>query len=57
MSIFEIRAQTKKSCETSNIVLHKPLGSLSSNKQNTNKLTKLSKNQQYKIPQPLKKWY
>lgn len=55
MSIFGIRAQTKKSCETSNIILHKPLGSLSGNKQNTNKLTKLSTNQQYKIPQPLKK--
>ena len=49
MSIFEIRAQTKKSCETSNIILHKPLASLSGNKQNTNKLTKLSKNQQYSI--------
>lgn len=55
MSIFGIRTQTKKSCETSNIVLHKPLGSLSGNKQDTNKLTKLSTNQQYKIPQPLKK--
>ena len=55
MSIFGIRTQTKKSCETSNIVLHKPLGSLNGNKQDTNKLTKLSTNQQYKIPQPLKK--
>lgn len=55
MSIFGIRTQTKKSCETGNIVLHKPLGSLSGNKQHTNKLTNLSTNQQHKIPQPLKK--
>ena len=55
MSLFGMQTQAKRSYETSNIVLHKPLGSLSGNKQDTNKLTKLSTNQQYKIPQPLKK--
>ena len=55
MSIFGIRTQTKKSYETSNIVLLKPLGSLNGNKQNTIKLTKPSTNQQHKIPQQLGK--
>ena len=49
MSIFGIQTQAKKSYTKSNIILHKPLGSLSGNKQDTNKLTKLLKNQQYSI--------
>lgn len=55
MSLFGTQTQAKRSYETSNIVLHKPLGNLNGNKKNTIKLTKLSTNQQHKIPQQLGK--
>lgn len=55
MSIFGAQTQTKKSYKINNIVVRQPLNNISNNKQNTNKLTKLSTNQQYKIPQQLGK--
>ena len=55
MSLFGTQTQAKRSYEINNIVLPRPLDSLSGNNQNTNKLKKLSTNQQYKIPQPLGK--
>ena len=54
MRPLQANGNRKSNYKVDNIVINQPLGSINK-KQNINKLTKLSINQQYKIPQPLGK--
>ena len=54
MRPLQANGSRKNNYKVDNIVINQPLSNIS-RKQNINKLTKLSINQQYKIPQPLKK--